>query len=39
MLQDKLNHYLEFIESGQFPEAKPEFKDLPVLITWRLSIP
>lgn len=32
LLQDKLNHYLEFIESGQLIEAKPEFKGLPVLI-------
>lgn len=32
LLQDKLNHYLEFIESGQLLEAKPEFKGLPVLI-------
>ena len=32
LLQDKLNHYLEFIESGQLVEAKPEFKGLPVLI-------
>ena len=26
LLQDKLNHYLEFVESGQLGEAKPEFK-------------
>ena len=32
MLQDKLNHYLEFIEGGQLVEAKPQFKGLPVLI-------
>jgi hypothetical protein len=32
LLQDKLNHYLEFIESGQLLDAKPEFKGLPVLI-------
>ena len=32
LLQDKLNHYLEFIEGGQLLEAKPEFKGLPVLI-------
>jgi hypothetical protein len=32
LLQDKLNHYLEFIQSGQLAEAKPEFKGLPVLI-------
>lgn len=32
MLQDKLNHYLEFIEGGQLVEAKPAFKGLPVLI-------
>ena len=32
LLQDKLNHYLEFIQSGQLAEAKPDFKGLPVLI-------
>ncbi|MBN9086278.1 MAG: hypothetical protein J0J01_05180 [Reyranella sp.] len=32
LLQDKLNHYLEFIESGQLAEAKPELRGLPVLI-------
>lgn len=32
LLQDKLNHYLEFIESGQLAENKPELKGLPVLI-------
>lgn len=32
LLQDKLNHYLEFIESGQLVKSKPEFKGLPVLI-------
>jgi hypothetical protein len=32
LLQDKLNHYLEFVEGGQLVEAKPEFKGLPVLI-------
>lgn len=32
LLQDKLNHYLEFIESGQLVEAEPELKGLPILI-------
>jgi hypothetical protein len=32
LLQDKLNHYLEFIESGQLIVVKPEFRSLPVLI-------
>ena len=32
LLQNKLNHYLEFIQSGQLVKAKPEFKGLPVLI-------
>jgi hypothetical protein len=32
LLQDKLNHYLEFVESGQLVEAEPGFKGLPVLI-------
>lgn len=32
LLQDKLNHYLEFVEGGQLVKAKPEFKGLPVLI-------
>ncbi len=32
LLQDKLNHYLEFVESGQLMKSKPEFKGLPVLI-------
>jgi hypothetical protein len=32
LLQEKLNHYLEFIESGQLMEAKPEFRGLPVLL-------
>lgn len=32
LLQDKINHYLEFVESGQLGEARPEFRGLPVLI-------
>jgi hypothetical protein len=32
LLQDKLNTYLYFIESGQLLEAKPEYKGLPVTI-------
>jgi hypothetical protein len=32
LLQDKLNTYLYFIESGQLWEAKPEYKGLPVVI-------
>ena len=32
LLQDKLNTYLYFVESGQLWEAKPEYKGLPVVI-------
>jgi hypothetical protein len=32
LLQDKLNYYFEFIESGQLAAAKPEFRSLPVFI-------
>jgi hypothetical protein len=32
LLQDKLNTYLYFIESGHLREAKPEYKGLPVAI-------
>jgi hypothetical protein len=32
LLQDKLNTYLYFIESGQLWKAKPEYKGLPVAI-------
>ena len=39
LLQDKLNHYLEFIESGQLAEAKPSCAGFRFSFTWRLSIP
>jgi hypothetical protein len=32
LLQEKLNHYLYFIESGKMEQAKPAMKGLPVII-------
>ena len=32
LLQEKINTYLHFIESGQVWKAKPEYKGLPVII-------
>lgn len=32
LLQDKLNHYIWFFESGKMVESMPELKDLPVVI-------
>jgi hypothetical protein len=32
LLQEKLNTYLYFIESGQLSKAKPAYKGLPVVI-------
>ena len=32
LLQEKINTYLHFIESGQVWKAKPEYKGLPVVI-------
>ena len=32
LLQDKLNAYLEFIESGQLLKTKPESRGLPIII-------
>jgi hypothetical protein len=32
LLQDKLNTYLHFIESGQLVKSKPAYKGLPVVI-------
>src|SRR5262249_18606134 len=32
LLQEKINTYLHFIESGQLWKAKPEYKGLPVAI-------
>jgi hypothetical protein len=32
LLQEKINTYLEFVASGQLAEARPDWKNLPVII-------
>ena len=32
LLQDKINAYLDFVESGQLVEARPDLTGLPVII-------
>jgi hypothetical protein len=39
LLQDKLNHYIWFIESGKMVETMPDLKGLPVSIIVRGKYP
>jgi len=32
LLQEKINTYLEFVDSGQLAKARPDWKNLPVVI-------
>ena len=32
LLQEKINNYLTFVDSGQLSQARPEWKGLPVVI-------
>ena len=38
-LQEKINHYLHFAESGQLAKYRPEFEGLPVTIHVRAKYP